>query len=67
MTCTTCNKPYASPYRQIIDGKIINGCVDKCHDAHLVRPSNSAQWVASAIKSFRAAGVKRFNSPRAGR
>ena len=61
-TCTTCSRPFPAPSRQILNGRIIAGCVDKCHDAHLVNPSSSAAWVSQAVKSFRAAGATRFRT-----
>jgi len=50
-TCSTCGKDAYSPYRHIsIDGKIIEGCIDKCHDEHLIPTTNSWQWVIDCRK-----------------
>lgn len=49
-TCSTCGKDAQRPYRIIIEGKIVEGCIDKCHDEHLVKISNSWHWVIDCRK-----------------
>lgn len=43
-TCTTCNRPANAPARRIVDGRIVEGCVDAAHTGHLIVPSDSAEW-----------------------
>jgi hypothetical protein len=41
--CPTCTRSYELPYRrQDASGKIVEGCVDKCHTGHLY--GNSLAW-----------------------
>lgn len=45
MTCTTCNCPVTSPWRNFdARGHVVNGCVDSSHTGQLVTPSASADW-----------------------
>jgi hypothetical protein len=44
-TCNTCGKSYDNPFRSYdYAGKVINGCVDKCHSGHLITISESNRW-----------------------
>lgn len=42
--CPICGRSAAAPYRRIVGGAIVEGCVDKFHDGALSRPSNTAAW-----------------------
>ncbi len=46
--CNICLRRAASPWRVIVAGRIVAGCVARVHDAHLVPFSASAAWVAGA-------------------
>jgi hypothetical protein len=37
--CTTCCRPAAAPYRRIVEGRIVEGCVDAIHTGHLIGAS----------------------------
>ncbi len=44
-TCPICTRGPYSPFRVTLDdGKIIAGCVDEFHTAHLVGPSATLRW-----------------------
>lgn len=44
--CPTCGHSVYNPYRRTDNqGKITEGCIDKCHDQFLVKPSTSWAWV----------------------
>ena len=52
--CPTCTRPAFHPYRRIVDGKIVEGCVDACHSAHVSPASHSGasyewHWRPEAI------------------
>lgn len=49
-TCSTCGKQAQNPYRYSFEGKIIEGCIDKCHDEHLIPTTNSWNWVIDCRK-----------------
>ena len=53
--CPTCGKSSASPYVRIVDGKIIEGCIDAAHWRYLSGGSDLAAWclrpVAAAIRA----------------
>ena len=51
-TCTICGHPENLPYRRIVGGKIVEGCVASIHDVHLISPSGSKDWATSAAKSI---------------
>jgi hypothetical protein len=52
--CPTCTKPLNNPYRRHnSEGKIIEGCIDKCHDKHLIPATNSYNWVIGCRKRNR--------------
>lgn len=40
--CPTCGHAPAIPYRRIVGGVIVEGCVDRAHTGHLY--GNSAAW-----------------------
>lgn len=42
--CSTCIQRVQMPYRRIVDGVIVEGCVDACHGMYLERPSNTFTW-----------------------
>lgn len=44
ITCNTCCKPVSRPYRRIVAGKIVEGCVDKSHNGHVIASTNSGAW-----------------------
>ena len=49
--CPTCVKPLNNPYRRYNrQGQIIEGCIDKCHDKHLIPTTNSYNWVIECRK-----------------
>lgn len=55
-TCSTCTRPVESPYRRIVDGHIVEGCIDACHGEHLTPTTNSYAWhFRRAAKAFRKA------------
>lgn len=50
-TCPTCTKPLNNPYRRYnSEGQIVEGCIDKCHDRHLIPTTNSYNWVINCRK-----------------
>ena len=49
-TCLTCNRLPAAPYRRIVDGRTIEGCVDACHTEHVHGTSTEWHWRQDAIK-----------------
>lgn len=50
-TCSICTKLANNPYRHFdSQGNIIEGCIDKCHDKYISKPSNSWRWVLSCRK-----------------
>ena len=49
--CSTCGKDPHNPYRRLYKGKIIEGCIDKCHDEHLIPTTNSWQLVIDCRKA----------------
>lgn len=42
--CPTCGQHPDRPHRRIVNGKIVEGCVDHSHAGRLVTPSASADW-----------------------
>lgn len=42
--CPTCGHSPENPYRRVINGKIIEGCVDATHTGRLPVPSASSDW-----------------------
>ena len=59
--CNTCVKAETNPYRRIVKGVIIEGCIDPIHDSHLV--GNSLAWVKrDSVKAWRVARANRFES-----
>jgi len=40
--CTTCCRTAAAPYRRVVDGRIVEGCVDAIHTGHLI--GGSRDW-----------------------
>lgn len=49
--CPICTKELDKPYRRYYEGKIIEGCIDKCHDKYLAKFSNSYNWVKTCRKN----------------
>lgn len=43
-TCTTCGRALNAPYRRIVAGAIVEGCVDDAHTGHLPATTNTAAW-----------------------
>lgn len=43
-TCPTCGRSAFAPYRRIVDGRIVEGCVDAIHSDHVTPISNSGHW-----------------------
>jgi len=42
--CTTCCRPADAPYRRWQDDRIVEGCVDAVHTAHMFGISSSGSW-----------------------
>lgn len=59
MTCNICGHDVRMPHKRIVDGKIVEMCVAKCHDGTHPIPSGAAMFLVAAIKSFRKHGAKR--------
>ncbi len=51
--CNTCVRPVASPYRRKdASGKIVEGCIDPCHEGHIF--GDSLRWhMRPAAKALR--------------
>ena len=59
-TCPICTKELNNPYRRYNNqGQIVEGCIHKCHDKHLIPASNSYNWVIDCRKHNRQ--LKRVN------
>jgi hypothetical protein len=45
-SCPTCNRPASMPYRRILAGKIVEGCIDAAHTPSMEtqRLSNTGHW-----------------------
>lgn len=68
MTCTTCCRPAASPFRVFDEfGKVINGCVDDFHTGHLTPISESAWWHNRPEAKRIRKGLAKFSGPAAKR
>lgn len=61
MICTTCNKPAARPFRVYgPEGRVLHGCIDACHEPHLVSGTESSRWHHRPIaKAHRRAEARR--------
>jgi len=44
-SCSTCGRSPGSPYRRVVAGKIVEGCVDEFHTGHL--HGASLEWHTS--------------------
>ena len=42
--CRTCVHPVSNPYRRIVNGTIVEGCVDDDHTGHLPEGTNTYGW-----------------------
>jgi hypothetical protein len=42
--CPCCGRAASAPYRRIVRGTIVEGCVDAFHGAALPAQSNTAAW-----------------------
>lgn len=42
--CPTCGKLAHTPYRRLVGGEFVEGCVDDFHTGHLVPCSGSSHW-----------------------
>jgi hypothetical protein len=44
--CSSCCRAPSAPYRRIVGGVIVEGCIDMAHDATMkaAGPSNTATW-----------------------
>ncbi len=50
--CTACGRHASQPFRRIVDGEVVEGCIDDFHtDAmlHLDLPDSSWHWRPEAI------------------
>lgn len=58
--CPTCTRSPHNPYRRYDNrGKVLEGCVDACHEGKLVTPSESARWHSrKEAKDIRRAELK---------
>jgi hypothetical protein len=41
--CCTCGRPAINPYRRILNGRVVEGCVDAAHGPHLYA-GNGLAW-----------------------
>ena len=44
LKCNTCGKHVTQPYRNVVDGEIVNGCIDACHTNHLSPNGADYNW-----------------------
>jgi hypothetical protein len=42
--CPTCLRPVNNPYRRIVDGRIVEGCIDDTHTGRIPAASNTGAW-----------------------
>lgn len=50
-TCSICTRSTENPYRHYNkEGKITEGCIDKCHDKYLIPATNSHNFVMTCRK-----------------
>jgi hypothetical protein len=42
--CPSCCRAATAPYRRIVRGKIVEGCIDAFHHGHLPATTNTAAW-----------------------
>ena len=63
-TCRTCTRPTYSPYHVVgQDGKTIHGCIDPCHEAHLVPCTEYSRWFNRPLaKKFRRESKKKLEA-----
>lgn len=57
--CPTCFNPVDYPRRRIVAGRIVEMCVDACHDKHVNPISSAGEFLAKAKRDFRKASVSR--------
>lgn len=55
--CPTCGQTRAAPYRRLVDGKIVEGCIDASHTGHLVPISASSEWHDRPVARMMRAGT----------
>lgn len=48
--CPTCGHSLDDPYRRRVNGTITEGCIDKCHDKHLIPTTANYNWVMACRK-----------------
>jgi len=64
-TCKTCGRPLAAPYRRIVNGKIVEGCVTADHDGHLY--GAAAEWHNRPVAKQIRKDMKVFFAARGGK
>lgn len=42
--CTTCTRDASAPYRRVLNGVIVEGCIDRCHGPHLREGTPDHDW-----------------------
>lgn len=61
--CKICGKPAGKPFRRIIQGDIVEGCISAFHTGHLEPGGADDVWHnRTASKSWRAASKWDFDS-----
>lgn len=60
MYCKTCGDPNWSPKKRIVDGVIVEQCVDQIHDDFSsIMSRDEAEFLRGAKTAFREAGTSR--------
>lgn len=59
--CNICDKPHSAPLQRLVAGVILEQCVARCHDSHVlvVAHSNSYEFLKAAKARFRSTGATR--------
>lgn len=60
MKCPICGKPVNAPSRRIVDGRIVEGCIDDSHTGHLTPGTNSHAWHHRKSAKAHRAECKRY-------
>lgn len=60
--CTTCGRPAAAPYRRIVDGRIVEGCVDAHHQTGYLQGASLAWHMQPSAHVTRKAVLVHFKT-----
>lgn len=50
--CPICCKPLDAPYRRLVAGRIVEGCISTHHEGHLAPNSADARWHEQGRKAL---------------